>query len=51
VEKLDELFTTAPELVFTFRVALSAEGQVANDETLQQLNEVLTQIKSGWLLH
>lgn len=51
VEKLDELLTTAPELVFTFRVALSAEGQVPDDESLQKLNDILGKLKPGWTLH
>jgi P2-related tail formation protein len=51
VEKLDELFSTAPELVFTFRLALSAEGQVLDDDTLQKLNTLLDEVKSGWALH
>ncbi len=48
VEKLDELFTIAPELIFAFRVALSAEGQVQDEETIQRLNKLLSDVQAGW---
>ena len=51
VEKLAELFTTAPELAFTFSVSLSAEGQVADDAAIQKLNDILSKIKPGWGWH
>jgi hypothetical protein len=49
-EQVEELLTIAPELAFTFRVALSAEGQRPDTGTLQRLNELLGEIQSGWEL-
>ncbi len=50
VERIEALLTTAPELAFTFKVALSAEGKMADGETLEKLNEVLAEVKAGWKL-
>lgn len=47
VERLDELLTTAPELVFTFRVTVSAEGQISDADILQKLNDYLGTIQPG----
>jgi hypothetical protein len=49
-EQVADLITIAPELAFSFRVALSAEGQKPDEETLQQLNALLEEIKPGWRL-
>jgi hypothetical protein len=49
-EQVEELLTIAPELAFTFRVALSAEGQRPDAGTLQRLNELLGEIQAGWEL-
>lgn len=45
-----ELFAIAPELNFTFRVSLTAEGQPPDPETLAQLNKLLGEIQDGWKL-
>jgi hypothetical protein len=49
-EQVIELLTIAPELAFSFRIAISAEGQKPNQETLHRLNHLLEQIKLGWRL-
>jgi hypothetical protein len=49
-EQVEGLLTTAPELAFTFRVALSAEGKRPDSGTLQRLNDLLTEIQAGWKL-
>jgi hypothetical protein len=49
-ERVEDLLTIAPELAFSFRVILSAEGQRPNAETLERLNELLDEIQSGWKL-
>ena len=41
---------TEPELAFSFRVVLSAEGQALDEETRRRLNEVLGEVKEGWRL-
>ncbi len=38
------------ELTFTFRVALSAEGQRPDAEALRRLNGLLAEIQVGWEL-
>lgn len=50
VERIPDLITIAPELVFSFRLALTVEGQKPDKETLQQLNALLDEIKPGWKL-
>lgn len=50
VERIPDLITIAPELVFSFRLALTVEGQKPDEETLRQLNELLDEIKPGWKL-
>jgi hypothetical protein len=47
-ERVEDLITIAPELAFSFRVALTAEGHKPDEETLQQLNALLDEIKPGW---
>lgn len=49
-EQVEELLTIAPELAFTFRVTLSAEGQRPDAETLQRLDDLLAEIQVGWEL-
>jgi hypothetical protein len=49
-EQVADLITIAPELAFSFRVALSAEGRKPDEETLRQLNALLDEIKPGWRL-
>jgi hypothetical protein len=49
-EQIGELLTIAPELAFTFRVTVSAEGQPPDAETLQRMNELLAEIQAGWEL-
>ena len=49
-ERMEQLLTIAPELAFSFRVILSAEGQRPDAETLQRLNELLEEIQPGWKL-
>lgn len=50
VEQVAELLTLAPELAFSFRVAISAEGQKPDETTLQRLNDLLEAIRPGWKL-
>jgi len=45
-----ELMMIAPELAFSFRVVLSAEGQALDEETRGRLNEVLGEVKEAWRL-
>jgi len=47
-ERVEQLLTIAPELAFSFRVTLSAEGQKPDPETLQRLNELLAEIQPEW---
>jgi hypothetical protein len=49
-ERMDQLLTVAPELSFSFRMTLSAEGEGVSMETLKRLNEVLAEIQQGWNL-
>lgn len=49
-ERMDQLLTIAPELNFSFRVTLCAEGERVSAETLKRLNEVLAEIQQGWKL-
>jgi len=49
-EKVESLLTIAPELAFTFRVVLTAEGERPSAEALARLNEVLDEIQEGWKL-
>lgn len=44
------LLVIAPELSFSFRVVLSAEGQAPEPIILDRLNEVLERIQPGWRL-
>lgn len=49
-DKVEQLLTIAPELAFTFRVTLTAEGERPSPEALARLNEVLDEIQEGWRL-
>ena len=49
-ELVERLLTIAPELAFTFRVSLTAEGERPNREVLARLNEVLDEVREGWKL-
>jgi len=49
-ERVERLLTIAPELGFTFRVSLTAEGERPNREVLARLNGVLDEIREGWKL-
>jgi hypothetical protein len=50
VERSGELYAIAPELVYTFRVSLTAEGQPPDEDTLTRLNALLASIREGWSL-
>ena len=45
-----QLKQTAPDLEFTFRIFMSAEGERPSDEMLAKLNELLEAVKRGWSL-
>jgi hypothetical protein len=49
-ESVERLLTIAPELAFTFRVSLTAEGERPSLDVLARLNEVLDEIQEGWEL-
>ena len=49
-EAVERLLTIAPELAFTFRVGLTAEGERPSADVLARLNEVLDEIQEGWKL-
>jgi hypothetical protein len=49
-ESVSELFETAPELNFAFRVTMTAEGQMVDASVVERLNEILGHIQSGWKL-
>jgi len=49
-EAVERLLTIAPELAFTFRVILAAEGKRPSADVLARLNEVLNEIQEGWNL-
>ena len=49
-EKVIGLLEIAPELAFSFRIAISAEGKKPDAATLQRLNAILEEIKPGWRL-
>jgi hypothetical protein len=46
-EAAEQLLSVAPGLEFTFRVVLSAEGEVT-ESTVEQLNAVLEEVKADW---
>ncbi len=48
IERIDQLLLAAPELAFTFKVTLSAEGQRPDPDTLQRLNALLDEVQRGW---
>ena len=48
--KVVESRLIAPELAFTFRVSLTAEGDRPIPDVLARLNEVLGEIQEGWEL-
>jgi len=47
-ERVERLLITAPELAFSFRVTLSAEGPRPDAETLDGLNELLEEVQPGF---
>jgi hypothetical protein len=47
-DSAEQLLATAPVLDFTFRVVLTAEGELLDEETLERLNAVLEDVKAGW---
>jgi len=49
-ESVEQLLSIAPELTFTFRLSLTAEGERPNAEVMARLNEVLDEIQAGWRL-
>jgi len=49
-ESVEQLLSIAPELTFTFRLSLTAEGERPNAEVLARLNEVLEETQAGWRL-
>lgn len=49
-ETIEKFNALAPELSFTFRVSISAEGKAPDEETIRRLNELLGKVKSGWKL-
>lgn len=49
-EQVAELLTIAPQLAFSFRVAITVEGHRPDEATLQRLNDLLEAIKPGWRL-
>jgi hypothetical protein len=49
-ERVERLLTIAPQLAFSFRVILSAEGQRPDAETLERLNALLAEIHPEWKL-
>jgi len=50
VERIEQLLLTAPELAFTFKLTLSAEGERPDTEILQRLNALLDEVQKGWVL-
>ncbi|MCR4407531.1 MAG: DUF499 domain-containing protein [Anaerolineae bacterium] len=49
-ERVEQLLSLAPELAFTFRISLTAEGERPSREVLARLNEVLDEVREGWKL-
>lgn len=49
-EVVADLKRAAPEMEFTFRVTVSAEGEKPTVEALASLNEMLTKVSSKWRL-
>lgn len=47
-EMLPDFLAAAPELNYTFRVSLSAQGNIGNDAVVQKLNDLLSNIQRGW---
>jgi len=47
-EAAEQLLSTVPGLDFTFRVVLTAEGELPDEETLDQMNAVLDGVEAGW---
>jgi hypothetical protein len=48
VERIEDLLLAAPELVFNFRLVLSAEGKQPDSETMKHLNDLLGEVQDGW---
>ena len=49
-ESVERLLMFAPELAFTFRGSLTAEGERPIPDVLARLNEVLDEIQEEWRL-
>jgi hypothetical protein len=49
-ECVERLLTLAPELAFTFRVSLTAEGERPSADVLRRMNEILNEIQAEWKL-
>lgn len=49
-DSVEQLLMIAPELAFTFRMSLTAEGERPSADVLARLNEVLDEIQAGWKL-
>ena len=50
-ENIQKLITLAPDLVFTFKLTISAEGKKPDEELMARLNDLLNEVKEGWHLH
>jgi hypothetical protein len=50
-ERIEHLLRVAPELAFTFKLTVSAEGQRPDSETLRRLNVLLDEVQKGWALN
>jgi hypothetical protein len=49
-EQADNLYLIAEGMNLTFKISLTLEGQMPDEETLQRLNEVMGKIQGGWRL-
>jgi len=49
-DSLEKLLTIAPELAFTLRATLTAEGEIPTNDVLAQLNQVLEAVQPGFRL-
>jgi hypothetical protein len=49
-EVVAELKRAAPELEFSFRVTVTAEGEKPTADTLTSLNEMIGRVSSKWRL-
>lgn len=49
-EQADNLYLIAEGMNLTFKVSLTLEGQMPDEDALQRLNEILSKIQLGWRL-